>query len=272
VAFADVRDVMNSELRRKLQALQPDGGARTNDFDTKTGINIESDVDAVVASIGAGTEMGPPLVIVRGRFNAVRIEGLMREQGAAVEDYKGTRVLTLAGQEQPFAVAFVEPGVIAAGAASAVRRAVDTKAGSIANVTTNTELMNIVRDVDQGNAWAVGRFDAFAASGRIPREVAGQLPPISWFAATGRIDSGLDGVLRAETGSEKAASDLRDVIRGFIALGRLQAGRNPAMAEMLESLRLGGEGKTVSLGFTLPSELVDVLASMRRQRRPAQVF
>lgn len=268
VAFANVRDVMNSDLRRKLQALQPDSAARTNDFEARTGISIESDVDTIVASLGAGTEMGPPLVLARGRFDAVRIEGLMREQGGEAQDYKGTRLITVAGGDHPFGVAFVEPALLAFGTADAVRRAIDTKAGVGANITTNTELMNIVKDVDDGNAWAVGRFDAFASSGRIPKEVAGQIPPITWFAATGHIDSGVDGVLRADATSEQAANDLRDVIRGFMALARLQTRQNPGIAAMLDSLRLGGDGNTVSLGFSLPPEMVDVLASMRGRGGP----
>ena len=269
VAFANVREVMSSDLRRKLQALQPDSAARTNDFEARTGINIESDVDVIVAAIGAGTEMGPPLVLARGRFDAVRIEGLMREQGGEAQDYKGTRLVTVTDDDHDLGVAFVEPGLLAFGTAEAVRRAIDTKAGVGANLTTNAELMNIVKDVDDGNAWAVGRFDAFAASGRIPKEVAGQIPPITWFAATGHIDSGVDGVLRADATTEQAANDLREVIRGFMALARLQTSQTPGISAMLDSLRLGGEGNTVSLGFSLPPEMVDVLASMQGRGRAA---
>jgi len=269
VAFANVRDVMSSDFRYKLQALQPDSAARTSDFQARTGVNIESDVDAVVVAVGPGTEMGPPLAIARGRFDAVRIEGLMREQGGEAEDYKGKRLITISGNEHPFGVAFVEPGLLAFGTADAVRRAIDTKSGVSPNITTNTELMKIVGDIDDGNAWAVGRFDAFATSGRIPKEVAGQIPPITWFAVSGHIDSGIEGLIRAETSNEQAANDLREVIRGFMALARLQTGQNPGLAAMLDSLRLGGDGKTVSVGFTLPSEIVDVLASMHGRGRGA---
>lgn len=263
VAFANIRDVMNSDFRHKLQALQPDSGARANDFQDRTGVNIESDVDTVMLSLGASTETGPPLVIARGRFDAVRIEGLMREQGGEATDYKGTRLVTITGGEHPFAIAFVEPDLLASGTAAAVRRAIDTRSGATPDITVNTELMKILRDVDDGSAWAVGRFDAFAASGRIPSEVAGQIPPITWFAASGQIGTGVEGLLRAEVSSDKAANDLRDVIRGFMALARFQSGRNPGIAAMLDSLRLGGEGKTVSVGFSIPPEMVDVLASMR---------
>jgi len=246
--------------------LQPDGAARAHDFEEKTGVNIEADVDTVVVAVGAAGAMGPPLVLARGRFDEVRLEGLMREHGGQPSEYKGKRFITIAEGDGAFGVAFAEAGLLAFGSADAVRHALDTKSGIAPNVTTNAELMGILRDIDNGNAWAVGRFDALPVSGRIPKEVAGQLPPITWFAATGHIDSGLDGMLRADASTEQAANDLREVIRGFMALARLQTSQNPGLTAMLDSLQLGGEGKTVSLGFSVPPEAVDVLAALRRSR------
>ena len=104
VAFANVRDVMDSDFRHKLQALQPGSAARNNDFEARTGVNVESDVDAVIASLGAGTEMGRPLVLARGRFNEVRIKGLMLEQGGQVETYKGKDLVTIAGDDHDLSV------------------------------------------------------------------------------------------------------------------------------------------------------------------------
>ena len=124
--------------------------------------------------------------------------------------------------------------------------------------------MNLVSDIDDGNAWAVGRFDAIARGGRLPDAVASQLPPINWFAATGRINGGVEGVVRAEANTEEAAGDLREVIQGFVALARLQTRENTELTAMLNSLQLGGEGKTVSLAFSVPPEMIDLVASMRR--------
>src|SRR5437762_12217966 len=50
VAYANVRDVMNSELRQKVRQLHPNNQQPGN-FEAETGINIENDIDAVVASI-----------------------------------------------------------------------------------------------------------------------------------------------------------------------------------------------------------------------------
>lgn len=265
VAYANVRDVMNSQLRQKVREIRPEG-PRQDDFEEKTGIDIETDIDEVVASLSAAAEEERALVLARGRFDAVRIEGLIREHGGEVTIYNGTRLLTHRRRnDHELALAFVEPGLVAFGSAPSVRQVIDRKTGG-PNITSNEEVMGLVRDIDDGNAWAVGRFDAIAHRAKLPSEVAGQLPPINWFAATGHVNGGVRGQLRAEARDEAAAQNLRDVLRGFVALARLQAGAKPELNAVISSLELGGDGKTVSLAFSLPTEVIDMLAALGRER------
>ena len=263
VAYANVRDVMNSELRQKVRQMRPEG-ERHDDFEEKTGINIERDVDEVVASMAAGAseDQENALIIARGRFDQVRIEGLIREHGGTVTEYRGTRMLSHASRNNhDMAVAFVEPGLVAFGSEPAVRQAIERKSGG-QNITNNDEVMGLVRDIDDGNAWAVGRFDALASRAKLPREVANQLPPINWFAASGHVNGGIRGQLRAEARDDVSAQNLRDVVRGFMALARLQANANPQLTAVMNSLELGGAGKTVSLAFSLPSDVIDMLRAI----------
>ena len=270
VAYANVRDVMNSELRQKVRQIRPEG-ERNDDFQETTGIDIENDVDEVVAAVTAAAEQEKALVIARGRFNPVRIEGLIREHGGRASDYNKTRLLTHPGEREhgEMALAFLEPGLVAFGSGPAVRQAIDRKGGG-ASIRSNEEVMGLVRDIDDGNAWAVGRFDAIAKSARLPREVAGQLPPINWFAATGHVNGGVRGLLRAEARDEAAAQNLRDVVRGFMALAKLQSTSRPELETMMNSLELGGDGKTVSLAFAVPSEVIDLLGAMGAGRHRAE--
>jgi hypothetical protein len=261
VAFANVRDVMDSELRRKLDSVAPGGdGARA--FQEKTGIDIEHDIDYLLAAVvnpgDSSFESGPPLVLAHGTFDQVRLEGFARQEGASVEDYKGHRLIT----HDMFGVAFVEPGLVALGSPAAVKKAIDTKAAGGQNASDNDELMRLIRDVDDGTVWAVAKFDALAAA-RIPPEVAGKLPQISWFSAKGVIHSGIDAQIRAEARDEMAAQDLRQVIQGFMALARMQATNQPAIADFMNSIQLGGQGKTVSLSFSVPSTVIDAIGGLR---------
>jgi len=126
-------------------------------------------------------------------------------------------------------------------------------------------VMRLVRDIDDGDAWVVARFDALTG-GRLPAEVANQLPPINWFSARGFVNSGVDGQLRVETRDEVSAKNLQDVVRGFMALGRLQSGQHPEVAAFLDTVQLSGDGKTVSLSFSLRPEMIEALGALRAQR------
>jgi len=87
IAYANVHEVMASELRQKLHKVLPGQESGQREFASQTGINIETDIDRVVACLspnGATTDMpGSGMVLARGRFDEVKIEALMRERSRA---------------------------------------------------------------------------------------------------------------------------------------------------------------------------------------------
>jgi hypothetical protein len=131
--------------------------------------------------------------------------------------------------------------------------------------------MRFVRQVDDGTVWGVASFDALTGI-NIPVEVKDRIPAISWLSFKGAVNGGIDGLISAEARDDVAAQDLRQVIQGIVALGRMQAGPNhPEISDFINSLQLTGQGRTVSLGFSIPSAMIDVLGALRAGRRPGQV-
>ncbi|HJZ77447.1 MAG TPA: hypothetical protein VKE51_37215 [Vicinamibacterales bacterium] len=293
VAFADIQQVMTSELRQKLHHALPTEPQGQREFEEHTGINLERDVDHVVAcarpSRGDTGLRGAGMVLARGRFDEVRIESLMREHGAHVEDYQGQRLIVAEvhphvdvdvdntspsprrAVEETLAVSFLEPGLAAVGSTSMVKTAIDLRrAGNnpqtgVESVIGNEELMSLVRSMDNSfqTAWAVGRFDALRANANLPDSVMSQISAINWFAISGHVNGGLRGTVRAEARDDEAANNLRDVVRGFLALAKLSAGSKPEIQAMMESLELGGTGKTVSLSFAVPAEIFDLVGAAK---------
>ena len=260
VAFADVRDVMNSELRQKLRQVLPGDQQKREELQRLTGIDIERDIDRVVAAVGADPEHST-VAFLSGRFNPTQIESLARQHGGQVVDYGGKRLIRnveggRSGNDPVPALAFIEPNVLAIGTEAAVRKAIDTQASG-QSITNNADLMKIIGSVSSGNnVWAVGRMDNFMS--RLPQEVASRMPPIEWFAASGRVNGGISASLRAEARDDQSAENLRDVVRGALALVKMQSG-DPKMASLANSIRLEGSGKTVSVSFSIPAELIDLL-------------
>jgi hypothetical protein len=293
LAFANVREVMDSELRNKfLQFHTPDAADpdpspdATPDADgdavdgpkegiqalqDATGVDVEKDVDHLVATLAGTDSRKHPLLIARGRFDNGRIESAIQQKSngtVQVEDYNGIRLLSHNEADgDQVSLAFAEAGVLVMGSNAAVKRAIDAKTSGN-DVRNNAELMKFVDDVDNGNAWMVSRFDAITGQG-LPPEIASQLPPITWFAASGHVNGGVTAMLRAETRDDASAENLRDVLRGFMALARLQSSQQPQIAELMNTIELGGEGKTVSLGFSISSEMIDAIAALRGAAKPA---
>lgn len=274
LAYADVRDVMQSTFRQRFRSLEPPSDER-NEFEEQTGIRIDEDIESVVAAVMPGPDLArhpeqAVLVLARGRFQPERLQSLAIGHGASVETYQDKTIIT--HQEErggKLALGFIDAELVALGSDAAVRRAIDAgREGR--NVLSNVEMMRLVGELDQTNAWAVGRFDALASEADLPSEIKSHLPTISWFSAAGHINGGLSGVFKAEAKDEEAAKNLRDVLRGFLALAKLQAGDKPGIQGVVDSLELSGEGKTVALAFAVPTEVLDLLEAAAKTHK-AQV-
>jgi hypothetical protein len=277
VAFANVREIMDSELHQKLRAMAPRNDNGLAKFEEETGVDVTRDVDYVFAALGGNAAsgdgaglQGAPLVMARGRFDNVRIEGLVRSKGGTVDDYKGIRVLSLVEPNGSMegGLAFVEPGLIAMGNLAAVRRAIDTHGGAGASAANNDDLMRMIKSANDGNAWVVARFDALSSAGQIPPDMLQRLPAINWLTVTGHVNGGVRAAIRAEARDEVAAKNLREVVTGMLALAKLGAGQHAEVGALVNSIELGGEGNSVSLGLSVPMEVIDHLATLRTPGAP----
>src|SRR5215213_10863024 len=284
VAFANVREVMDSQLRQRLKIVLPQEQGQ-KEFRDHTGIDIERDIDYIVAAatrIPAANGSSDPggLVIARGQFNVKMLEDLALQHGGVVEDYKGKKLVKSSGikhdteldvpapgavvatrQHETIVLAFLEYGLVGIGSEAAIKSAIDAQL-TAHSITSNNEMMELIADIDQGNnAWAVGRFEAIAAQAKLPAEIASKLPAIKTFAAMTHIDGGVTGSFRAETKDDASADNLRQVVQGLLALGRMT--NDPKATALMNSLQLSGSGKTVKLAFSVPSELLDMIPAKK---------
>ncbi|MBI4478160.1 MAG: hypothetical protein HY654_13375 [Acidobacteria bacterium] len=275
VAFANVRDVMKSQVRDRVRRYERESENGKKEFEEKTGIDIDSDIDRVLAFVvpDAAGDSSPQggAVLARGSFDREKIERLVREHGGRAEQHNGVRLLVHEDDRKNdrFAVAFIESGLVAVGSEDAVRTVIDSKRTG-KNVTSKADLMKQIDAVDDGNLWAVGRFDVLAKRAHLPQEMAGRLPSIQMVAASGRVNGGLTATITAQASDEQAANNLRDVVRGMLALARLQTGGNQQVQNLLQSLQMGGSGSTVTLSFSLPVELLDAFAPPEPKKRAAE--
>lgn len=256
ISFANVREVMDSELRERLRERESEtSGAGA--IETWTGIDIDTDIDRVAAALAPNDrDDGDGIVVLAGRFDAGRIESLAIARGGIRVEHDGRPLILLdinrddAGDNDG-ALAFLEPGVLALGAESLVRQALDGDAGA----DSNARLMGLLEHVDDGStAWTVGSLDDLQDGEWIPDQLASQASQIAAFALGGQVNGGVRGRLTAEATDEETGRNLRDLVQGFLALGRLQAAERPALATALNALQLSLDGSHVMLSFDVPAD------------------
>jgi hypothetical protein len=273
VAYADVRSIMASDVRERLRRMLPAGEERDR-LNAELGIDIDEDIDSVVAGfVGGAPSPEAAVVLARGRFDQEQIEARILQHGGTAEDYRGRRLFVFQSQrEKSGGVAFLESDLVALGDAGALRQAIDT-AESSEDVTDNAELMRLVADVRGAHdAWIAGRLDT-AAPGELPEVIRAPLAGVEWFTAGASVDEAVTGEVRAETRDDLSAQQLRDVIQGGLAAARLVSGQDKRLAAVLGSLQVAGSGRTVAIGFALSPELIDTLGELTpapvRGRGPA---
>ena len=287
VAYANVREVMASEFRQTLRQIRSrprqarSGTVRErNRHQGRRGHRQRHGLHVAERQRRTATTHSG-FVMLRGRFDTARLEAKAREhKNVQIEDFHGARLLRLThdgptGSEmgddgQPrdpktlhhrktAVLAFVEPGLLMFGEEAAVKRALSKSAQS---VQTNNEMMGMISEVEgNANLWAVGRVEALAKNAKLPEQIASQIPQVKWFSASSRINGGLSGELRAEARDDEAAKNLREVVQGFLALAKMQAGNKPEMQSLMQSVQLSGSGKTVALSFQVPAEFINAMAS-----------
>lgn len=256
ISFANIRQVMDSDLRERLRERESDtSGAAA--FENRTGIDIDRDVNHVVAAVApVGRNDAEAIAVLAGRFDPARIESLAIAEGGVRMEHAGRPLILIdTDRDNPegddTAMAFLEPDVLALGSETLVRQALDGEAGA----DTNDRLMALLQHVDEAStAWTVGRLETLQESAWLPEGLASQVSQVSAFALGGQVNGGVRGRLTAEATDEQTGRNLRDLLQGFLALGRLQAAERPELAELLNTLQLTSSGPNVMLTFDLPAD------------------
>jgi hypothetical protein len=261
IAYADVGAIMNSELRHRIKLAMPMHEKGQEEFRRETGIDIERDIQYIVAAISPGTHSA--LLVARGNFNPVQLETLAVEHGGTAETYRDKRLVStpgkVNGRGQTGTLAFLEPGLVAIGDTASIKRAIDAQL-SATSVTSNDEIRTLVSQIEQShNAWALGRFDVLTSQARLPEQVARQIPPVKWFSTGVHINGGVSGMVRLQAIDDESAELLRRQVNGALAFGEMMGRSDPRAAALLKSLQMSGSGKDVEVSFTVPAELLQLV-------------
>jgi len=280
---ADTRFVMGFDVQRFVasplyQRFGKDrqGSARPQAFtelEEKTGLNPERDVDRIVVA-GRGTDPGDRdrgIVLVSGRFDRTKLSRAIETEsrGVTSKSHQGTTVyLFREGAKGAGAVAFLDDDTLVLGSADSVEATVTAYAGGSTPVRSNARLIALLETVKPGATfWAAGDQTLLS---RMPLSMpapGGQgslsLPPIKSVVVTGELEPVVAIELTGEASDAKAAQNLADVVRGFVALASLQANQKPELKELASAVSVATEATRVHVNLRVSYELLDSLAPKR---------
>ena len=184
---------MNSQFRQKLRHVLPDGEQKgQEEFERETGINLEQDIDYVLAWMSPTGEPKDPtgVVMLRGRFDAGpsrvagddRMAGRSRSSTASgwFESNEVRRTASILA-----AVAFLETGP----ARASVRKRAFAPSWPTGRRLQHLRPMRISRTSSPTSKVprTSGRSDAWTplpARRILPEQIASQIPAVKWFAAS----------------------------------------------------------------------------------------
>jgi hypothetical protein len=259
VAFIDVASLRNAPLvqtvlnQGRIHALPP----AVNDFMDSTGFDVRRDLDRV--TIGTITARDR-LVVAEAHYDRFKAEQYAKDKGAESETYLG-RALYRNGDG---AVTFLD-NLILFGTENAVKLGLDRMTYS-GGLQISSDLLDAIRTIEAGNQiWAVGN----AVELNLPATGLSQTPAMQILQSVRRgtyqmrIDQGIHARVLVDLADANTASNLADMARGLIAVGKLQVAKQQPdldLIQVLDGVQISSSGSRVTVQI---EEQGDLLMKLR---------
>jgi hypothetical protein len=269
IGYLDMKSVGSSPL---AESWSEETRERTpfealDEIEESTGIDILNDVDSLTFAAGPGSGKHEPWgIAVAGAFDRPLLVEKLKAHKADVETstYAGTDLYLVGSGTQSTAMAQPDDSTLLVGEPFFVREMLDAGSGAKPSATGNLE------------SWGYGDFqgDAFWFAGTPPDVVHGLVgqgkdkESLRSFAVTGRLDADLVLRARGQAVDSKTARELADVVRGLVALGRLQQDSSPrgaALGKMMESVSVELVGETIDVNLEVAYDSIRELLQSHRK-------
>jgi hypothetical protein len=275
---ADTRFVVGIDVHRFVQSpfykkFASQGGRPQafTELERKTGFNPERDVDQVLIAgrPDKGQEAG--LVIVRGRFDRYQLSQAIESEGRKVttKKHEGNPLYLFGeGQKGASALAFLghDDDLLVMGSQTAVEAAVSSHFQGATPLKQNTALTALLERVKPGSTfWMVGDQSLLS---QMPSAVPApggsggaqlQLPALKALMVTGELEPVVTLDVTGDAADAASASQLADIVRGFVALATLQAAQKPELKGLQNAVNVTTDQASVRVSARIPYEVLEAM-------------
>jgi hypothetical protein len=275
---ADTRFVMGLDVPRFVQSpfykkFASQGGRPQafKELEQKTGFNPERDVDQVLIAgrPDQGHEAG--VVIVRGRFDRYKLSQAIESEGKRVttKKHEGNPLyLFNEGQKGASAVGFLghDDTLLVMGSQKSVEAAVSSHFQGATPLKQNTSLTALLERVKPGSTfWMVGDQSLLS---HMPSAVPApggsggaqlQLPALKALMVTGELEPLVTVDVTGDAADAAGATQLADIVRGFVALASLQAAQKPELKGLQNAVSVTTDQASVRISARVPYEVLEAM-------------
>jgi hypothetical protein len=277
VGYADI-EALDSHADIWIESITgrtPPRDEMISEFEKRTGIDFENDVDALYVTLNADAERREGSVIVFGGFDADEVIGTLEMQdGLTPVDHSGPSSFTAylyEGQDSVY-VAVSTDGLIVMTSDGATFDGMMARADGSGTVVTADE--PFLDELSTYDAWISGRILPLIADRM--QQFGGEMQMIvPVLESVRRAGAGIDltdetaeAVILLEPRSDVRADDLANVLRGGIAAARFQLMNDSeapqALIDLLDRIEVETTGDAVSVAvFARRTEIVALTEDVR---------
>ncbi len=274
VAGLDVKRFVASHLYATLGrggAWRPQALAA---LEAQTGISLERDVERLV--LAGGKDASGVVALAFGRFDRASLTTALGRTGEP-RTVHGVAVyrLGVANAAEPGAVALLDDRTVVSGTATAVERTLAARADANLGLRGNQPLVDLIARVKPGAMfWIAGDRALLSQLPRgIPAPGGGtnefRLPALEGLLLTADVEPVVAVDATGITADAAAADNLASMLRGGVALLKLQAGQKPQLAELVQAISITTEKEQVHVSGRFAYALVESMIGGGTRPTPA---
>ncbi len=233
-----------------------------------TGFDPTKDVSETLAASNGTAQTG--LVLARGTFDAAKFAAAATLQNAVLETYDGATIIE--DPNKKFGLAFPTSSIAVAGDLADVKAALDRMNAPASLPAALTVQINTWSGTE--DAWAIstvplstfhhgdakGRAAAPPSAATVPG-LNGQGVFQAIQSAAGGVTFGTNDVITAQATADNAqdAQSMADALKLLASLAQLQASKEPAAAQLAQSLQVTTNGTSLNLSASIPEATLEQL-------------
>jgi hypothetical protein len=256
-----VASPLGQSVASQLESSNPDIAKMVK----SSGFDPTRDLQEILIAAVGGDKDAPGIALVRGNFDAARIEALAQGQGAKTVEYQGVKIYVDPPKGIKGAVAFLDGTTMLAGSMEEVQKAIARRQGGGGLEAKLAAKVGALRD--NYDAWGISAVPVTSLAATVPNDSARGMmqgdvfKSIETFSGGVKVTKDLDLSVEVATHTEKDAAALGDVVRFLAGMLKLDEKNQKGVAA---NFAMTVEGNAVKLSVNVPE------AELRKQMQAFQ--